>query len=144
LYVADTDNQTIRKIAPSGTNWVVSTLAGLAGNTGTNDGTGNNALFNLPYAVAVDGAGHLYVGDTVNGTIRQGRIAAVPNLTVVLTATNSVVVSWPNLGSYTLQSNSDLTTTNWAGYGGAVSTVNGTNSVTLSPPSGNLFFRLTN
>jgi len=144
LYVADTDNYTIRKIAPSGTSWVVSTLAGVAGITGGNDGTGTNALFSYPYAVAVDGAGHLFVGDTVNGTIRMGWIAAIPHLKVVLTATNSVVVSWPSLGGYTLQSNPDLTTTNWSGYGGAVTTINGTNSVTISPPSGKLFFRLTN
>jgi ribosomal protein S11 len=144
LYVADTYNDTIRKIAPSGTNWVVSTLAGVAGVTGSNDGTGTNALFNWPYAVATDGAGHLFVGDSINGTIRMGWIAAVPNLKVVLTATNSVVVSWPNLGGYTLQSSPDLTATNWAGYGGAVTTVNGTNSVTISPPAGKRFFRLTN
>ncbi len=144
LYVADTYNYTIRKITPSGTNWVVSTLAGVAGINGSNDGTGTNALFYYPYAVAADGAGHLFVGDTINGTIRQGWIAAIPNLKVVLTATNSVVVSWPNLGGYTLQTNSDLTATHWAGYGGSVTTVNGTNSVTLSPPSGKLFFRLTN
>ena len=146
LYVADTYNYTIRKVAPVGTNWVVSTLAGVAGITGTNDGTGASALFSLPYAVAVDGAGNLYVGDTLNGTIRKGQnvaVLAVPNLTIGLTAPNSVVVSWPNLGSYTLQSNADLTTTNWVNYGGAVPTSNGTNSVTIPSPVGNLFFRLT-
>lgn len=144
LYVADTLNDTIRKIAPAGTNWVVSTLAGVAGVTGATDGAGTNALFSYPYAVATDGAGRLFVGDTFNYTIRMGRIAAIPNLKVVLTATNSVVVSWPNLGGYALQSNPDLTTTNWTGYGGAVTTVNGTNSVTITPPSGKLFFRLKN
>src|ERR1035437_9489238 len=146
LYVADTYNYTIRKVAPVGTNWVVSTLAGVAGITGTNDGTGASALFSYPYAIAVDGAGNLYVGDTLNNTIRKGQIAAVlavPNLTIGLTAPNSVVVSWPNLGSYTLQSNADLTTTNWVNYGGAVTTSNGTNSLPIPPPVGNLFFRLT-
>ena len=146
LYVADTYNNTVRKVAPVGTNWVVSTLAGVAGITGTNDGTGASALFSYPYGITVDGAGNLYVGDTLNGTIRKGQnvaVLAVPNLTIGLTAPNSVVVSWPNLGSYTLQSNADLTTTNWVNYGGAVTTSNGTNSVTISPPVGNLFFRLT-
>jgi sugar lactone lactonase YvrE len=148
LYVADTSNNTIRKVAPVGTNWVVSTLAGVAdsSNGGSTDGTGASALFSNPDGIAVDGAGNLYVGDTLNGTIRKGQnvaVLAVPNLTIGLTAPNSVVVSWPNLGSYTLQSNADLTTTNWVNYGGAVTPSNGTNSVTISPPVGNLFFRLT-
>jgi sugar lactone lactonase YvrE len=145
LYVADTGNGTIRKMTPSGTNWVTTTLAGVVGSVGSTDGTGTNALFNSPEGIAADGAGNLYVADTGNNTIRKGQvqIASVPNLAVFLTATNSVVVSWPNLGSYTLQTNADLTTTNWAGYGGGVATATGTNSVTISPPAGNLFFRLT-
>jgi sugar lactone lactonase YvrE len=148
LYVADTYNHTIRKVAPVGTNWVVSTLAGVAdgSNGGSTDGTGASALFSYPDGIAVDGTGNLYVGDTGNSIIRKGQIAAVlavPNLTIGLTAPNSVVISWPNLGSYTLQSNADLTTTNWVNYGGAVTTSNGTNSVTIPPPVGNLFFRLT-
>jgi sugar lactone lactonase YvrE len=147
LYVADSDNNTIRNITPLGTNWVTSTLGGIAGTSGSADGAGTNALFNLPYDVAVDGTGNLYVADASNNTIRMGRTAAVtavPNLTVRFAAPNSVVVSWPNLGSYTLQTNKNLTVTNWANYGGAITTANSTNSITVSPPMGNLFFRLTN
>ena len=71
LYVADTVNSTIRKVTPVGTNWVVTTLAGLAGCTGTNDGTGSAARFNNPYSLAVDSAGNVYVADTGNQTIRE-------------------------------------------------------------------------
>jgi hypothetical protein len=71
VYVADTYNSTIRKIAPAGTNWVVSTIAGQAGNRGSADGTGTNAQFFLPQGVAVDGAGNLYVADTENYIIRK-------------------------------------------------------------------------
>ena len=71
LYVADTVNSTIRKVTPVGTNWVVTTLAGLAGCTGTNDGTGSAARFNNPYSLAVDSAGNVYVADTGNHTIRE-------------------------------------------------------------------------
>ena len=67
VYVADTDNYTIRKITPSG---VVRTLAGLAG-TGSADGTGSAARFNFPQGVAVDSAGNVYVADTSNHTIRK-------------------------------------------------------------------------
>jgi hypothetical protein len=71
LYVADTVNSTIRKVTPVGTNWVVTTLAGLAGCTGTNDGTGSAARFNNPYSLAVDSTGNVYVADTGNHTIRE-------------------------------------------------------------------------
>ena len=144
LYVADTYNSTIRKVAPVGTNWVVSTLGGVAGTSDSADGTGAGALFNTPYAIAADGAGNLYVADTGNSTIRMGQIAEVPNLTIGLTALNGVIVSWPALGSYNLQTNADLTPANWGNYAGALTTSNGTNRVTIPSLAGNLFFRLTN
>ena len=71
VYVADTANHTIREVTPVGTKWVVTTLAGLAGSSGTNDGTNSAAGFNEPAAVAVDSAGNVYVADTANHTIRK-------------------------------------------------------------------------
>gem|GEM_PF-1538099 len=53
-YVADAGNQTIRKIAADGT---VSTLAGTAGVTGTQDGAGSQALFSFPADAAVTTGG---------------------------------------------------------------------------------------
>jgi len=68
VYVADTLNSTVRKITAGG---VVSTFAGLAGNPGSNDGTGSAARFNQPAGIAVDSSGNVYVGDTLNQTIRK-------------------------------------------------------------------------
>ena len=68
IYVADTVNDTIRKILPDGT---VTTLAGLAGVQGTNDGLGAAARFKDPYGVAVDSNGNVFVADTGNQTIRK-------------------------------------------------------------------------
>jgi hypothetical protein len=68
VYVADTENHTIRKISADG---VVSTFAGLAGTTGSLNGAGTAARFNLPYGVATDSAGNVYVADTNNNTIRK-------------------------------------------------------------------------
>jgi sugar lactone lactonase YvrE len=67
LYVADSLNNTIRKITSAG---VVSTLAGTAGTAGSADGTGTGASFKSPAGVAVDSAGNVYVSDTYNHTIR--------------------------------------------------------------------------
>ena len=72
VYVADDHNQTIRKMTPVGTNWVVTKIAGLAGVTGSADGTGSAARFFYPYGVAVDSAGNVYVADSGNNTIRKG------------------------------------------------------------------------
>ncbi|WP_229490274.1 gluconolaconase [Pseudoduganella namucuonensis] len=67
LYVADTGNHAIRKVAPDGT---VSTLAG-GGVAGSADGKGRAAQFNGPVGVAVDAAGIVYVADTYNDLVRR-------------------------------------------------------------------------
>ena len=50
---------------------VVATLAGLAGSSGSTDGTGSAARFKNPANVAVDSAGNVYVADAGNSTIRK-------------------------------------------------------------------------
>lgn len=68
LYIVDTDNHTVRKVAPDGT---VSTLAGVAGIKGDADGIGAAARFSKPRALVVDSSGRVFVADTGNHTIRQ-------------------------------------------------------------------------
>jgi len=68
VYVADSGNNTIRKITPDGT---VSTLAGLAGHPGSSDGIGPTARFRNPWGVAVDATGNVFVADLSNQTIRK-------------------------------------------------------------------------
>jgi hypothetical protein len=68
--------------------------------------------------------------------------AGLPNLTITHNG-NTVSVSWPNTGSYTLQQNANLAVpSGWATSGYSISTANGTNSITITSPAGNLFFRL--
>jgi sugar lactone lactonase YvrE len=67
VYVADSANNKIRKITPSG---IVTTLAG-SGSEGSDNGTGANASFNNPTGVAVDGSGNVYVSDSGNNQIRK-------------------------------------------------------------------------
>jgi streptogramin lyase len=71
LFVSERVNHTIRKISPVGTNWVVSTVAGLAQAIGSNDGTNTEARFHLPSGITVDASNQLYVADTANSTIRK-------------------------------------------------------------------------
>ena len=68
VYVSDLFNCTIRKVTPGG---VVTTLAGLAGQGGSTDGTGSAARFSQPYGVAVDSAGTVYVADSNYEIIRK-------------------------------------------------------------------------
>lgn len=68
VYVADADNNTIRKITPAGE---VSTFAGKAGTTGSTDATGGDARFNFPNSIAIDSGGNLFVADQGNSVIRK-------------------------------------------------------------------------
>lgn len=71
IYVGDYGNHTIRKITSTG---VVTTLAGLAGDRGSTDGTGSDARFLSPTGVALDREGNVYVvdgNDTPELTIRK-------------------------------------------------------------------------
>jgi hypothetical protein len=68
VYVADTNNSMVRKISANGT---VTTIAGVAGQTGNTDGAVAGARFNGPYAVTVDSGGNVYVADFFNSTIRK-------------------------------------------------------------------------
>lgn len=67
LYVADRNNNKIRKISSTG---LVSTLAG-SGIVGSADGQGTVASFQYPYGLAVDATGNVYVADTKNLKIRK-------------------------------------------------------------------------
>ncbi|MDD5058852.1 MAG: NHL repeat-containing protein [Sideroxydans sp.] len=66
VYVADTANNTIRKITTAG---VVTTLAGTAGVRGYADGTGAEAKFYQPSSITIDSTGNIYVTD--NNTLRK-------------------------------------------------------------------------
>ncbi len=67
VYVSDTYNDRIRKIAPDGS---VSTVAGGAA-PGYADGPAAAALFDTPTGLALDARGNLFIADTQNGAIRK-------------------------------------------------------------------------
>jgi sugar lactone lactonase YvrE len=69
IYIADLQNQRIRKVTPEG---IISTVAG-NGTIGCSGdgGPGTAAQLNRPTGVAVDSAGNLYIADSMNARIRK-------------------------------------------------------------------------
>jgi sugar lactone lactonase YvrE len=67
IFVADTYNDSIRKISADGD---VTTLAG-SGSPGFEDGAGASAMFDTPCGVAADKEGNLFVADTGNHAVRK-------------------------------------------------------------------------
>jgi uncharacterized protein (TIGR03437 family) len=79
VYIADTLDQAVRKVAPNG---VITTLAGNGSPGYSGDGgPANQARLNQPRGVAVDAGGNVYVADTGNNQVRridkQGTITTV-------------------------------------------------------------------
>ncbi|MDR2804180.1 MAG: IPT/TIG domain-containing protein [Dysgonamonadaceae bacterium] len=68
LYIADAGNHVIRKIE---TNGLVSTVIGIGGTSGYQDGNPEEALLNSPSGVAVNLDGDIYIGDNGNKCIRK-------------------------------------------------------------------------
>jgi hypothetical protein len=73
VYIADTGNNTIRKIVVS-TGEVTLFAGSSTGASGSNDGTGTAALFHGPSGITTDGTS-LYVTDAGNNSIRKIVIA---------------------------------------------------------------------
>ena len=67
VYVTDDLNNRLRKVTSTG---VVSTLAGQSA-SGFRDGYENNAQFDFPCGIVVDGSGNIYVADADNNRIRK-------------------------------------------------------------------------
>lgn len=76
LYIADTDNSVVRKVTAS--TGMITTVAGQKRQISTppylfggDGGAATSAFLNVPYAVAVDNSGNLYIADTDNFAIRE-------------------------------------------------------------------------
>jgi hypothetical protein len=106
-------------------------------------GTSSNGRYSLSGTVGQHDASGAISGGSYFLTSGYWALFAVqtpgaPLLTITY-AGNQAVVSWASsVTGWTLQTNNNLATGNWGGYTGPVSN----NTVTNSPPTGNLFFRL--
>jgi uncharacterized protein (TIGR03437 family) len=69
LYIADTYNDSIRKVTAS--TGLISTIAGFMEGFGGDGGPASGASLDTPTALAFDSAGNLYIADTLNNRIRE-------------------------------------------------------------------------
>jgi hypothetical protein len=123
----------------------------VAGGGGTSTGTNGAHIYSVSGTIgqadasgAMSGGGYSVTGGFWS-LISVVQSAGLPSLTIAR-AGSSVLVAWPNTGSYSLQQNSNLAASaGWTTSAYSVTTnSDGTNSVTITAPSGNLFFRLAN
>jgi sugar lactone lactonase YvrE len=86
LYIADSNNHRIRKVAVG--TAVITTIAGTgAAGVGGDGGLATLAQLNDPQGVAVDAAGNVYIGDTNNHRIRK------------ITAATGIISTYAGTGS---------------------------------------------
>jgi hypothetical protein len=111
-------------------------------------GTSTGGAYSVTGTIGQPDAGTISGGNYTLAGGFWGIIAAVqtpgaPLLTIISTATNTVVVSWPSTATgFTLQTNTTLATPDWGSMTASPSD-DGTNKfIIVSPPAGNRFFRL--
>src|SRR5271165_1847198 len=101
-------------------------------------GTSTGATYTVSGTIGQHDAGGPMTGGNYSLTggfwalISVVQTPGVPNLIVSFVGPNSVKVSWPNTGSYTLLQNNNLAVpSGWAPSGYSITTANGTNSITI-------------
>jgi hypothetical protein len=120
----------------------------VAGGGGSSSGTNGSTVYSISGTVGQPDASPAMTGGTYSLTggfwslISLVQTPGFPTLSITQSG-NSVIVSWPDAGNFTLQQNGNLATpTGWAASGYTVTTANGTNSISITSPTGSLFFRL--
>jgi hypothetical protein len=124
----------------------------VAGGGGTSAGTNGGSVYSITGTIGQpDASGAMNGGSySLSGgfwsLIYVLPAAGTPNLSITQSG-KSVVVSWPNTGNYILQQSSNLAAApGWAtsSYSVTTNSPSGTNSITVTPATGVLFFRLVN
>ena len=122
----------------------------VAGGGGISAGTNGSRIFSVIGTIGQSDASEAMSGGAYSLTggfwsiISAVQTVNSPLLSITHTGSSSVVVSWPSSATgFTLQQTANLAATNsWAASGYVVTTNGATESITIAPPSGSLFFRL--
>jgi alpha-tubulin suppressor-like RCC1 family protein/sugar lactone lactonase YvrE len=133
LYVADTDNFTIREVVPS--TGAVTTLAGVAGSSGSTNGSGSMVRFFHPVGIAADSSGNLYIADTDNHTIRVGYCQVAP--TIQTQPQSQTVTTGSSVQFSVVASGRPAVTYQWYFGGAAISGATNSSCSLSSVQSGN-------
>jgi hypothetical protein len=123
----------------------------VAGGGGASTGTNGGHVYAVSGSIRQQDTGAAMTGGSYSLTGGFWSLIAVlpspggPNLTITR-AGNSVIVSWRDTGNYILQQNSNLAApAGWITSSYAITTkANGADTITITPPTGDLFFRLAN
>ena len=112
------------------------------GGTSTNGQYAVTGTIGQPDAGVAMSGGNYSVTGGFWSLISVVQTAGLPNLILTHNG-NTVTVSWPDTGSYTLQQNDNLAVPGgWVTTVYQINTANGIKSITITSPTGNLFFRL--
>ena len=112
-------------------------------------GTSTGSVYSVSGTIGQPDAGTMCGGNYSLAGGFWGLIAAVqttgaPLLTITLTTTNTVAVSWPSASTgFSLQQNTDsISSANWSNVNAGLQDDGTNKTLIVSPPSGNRFFRL--
>ena len=111
-------------------------------------GTSTGGVYAVTGTIGQPDAGAAMTGGSFSltggfwGLIATVQTPGSPTLAITHSG-NSVILSWPYPSTgYALQQNNNLGTTNWTASGLSVTNNGSINTVTITAPTGKLFFRL--
>ena len=111
-------------------------------------GTSTGGVYSVSGTIGQHDAGGPMTGGNYSVTggfwslISVVQTAGAPTLNINRSG-NAVTVYWQDVSGWSLQQNANLAlASGWAPAGYQIDTANGTNSITITSPTGNLFFRL--
>jgi hypothetical protein len=134
IIVADLSNHRIRKITPTG---LVSTIVG-TGIAGGTDGSVSTATIYLPYDVAYDTAGNLYISEMGGNKVRKVTPAGVVSTAATLTNSGTAIDVDSSGNVYVVVAGNSITKISAAGVStfASGSTYNG---LAIDQPTGNVY-----